>query len=164
MASPTTSFMLAKPGVTIVSWTVLSMPVTAGLPSAFSTAFHAAAWSWCWACAVLAYFATAGGTAPSLPAAAASRPAWYVATALFSRPAARAAMARSPVTPLAPPIIVVAGAMAVVGAAMAVVAVVLATVGADPLLLLSPPHAARTNPPAVTPAAPNRKPRRLAVR
>ena len=50
--------------------------MTAFLPAPVSTAFHAAAWSLCWLCAVWANVTTAGGTSPRLPLVAASMPAW----------------------------------------------------------------------------------------
>ena len=46
------------------------------LPAPVSTPFHAAAWSRCWLCTVIANVTTAGGTAPSEPFVAASMPAW----------------------------------------------------------------------------------------
>ena len=69
------------------------------LPAPVSTPFHAAAWSWCWLCAVIANVTTAGGTAPSvaLRRRVDARPG-RCATARFSSPAASATTARSPLS------------------------------------------------------------------
>src|SRR5437899_12454339 len=101
-------------------------------------AFHAAAWSLCCCWAVLANVTTASGTAPSLPATAASMPAWYVPTARFSSAVASAAIFRS---------------------SLADATVVVAPLELDDLLL--DPHAASTRPPTVSPA-PARNRRRVA--
>ena len=69
------------------------------LPAPVSTPFHAAAWSRCWLCAVCRERRPPrAGPSPSLPAVAASIPAWYVPTARFSSAAASATTARSPVS------------------------------------------------------------------
>src|SRR6266567_1540065 len=119
-------------------FTVWSTPVTADLPAPVRMAFHAAAWSLCCCCAVLAKVTTAGGTAPSLPATAASMPAWYVPTARFSSDVASAAIFKS---------------------SFADAPVLVAPLVLEDLLL--DPQAARTRPPTVSPA-PARKRRRVA--
>ena len=68
------SVTLAKSDCT-VGVKVGLVTVTAALPLDLSTPFQASACCWCWPLTVVAKVATAGGTAPSLPAVAAERPA-----------------------------------------------------------------------------------------
>ncbi len=59
--APGTSLTLAN-ALSTDFFTVRSTPLTAFLPAPVSTPFHAAAWSWCWLCAVWANVTTAAGT------------------------------------------------------------------------------------------------------